>query len=221
MTEKAFVKQLESIFINTNFITKKEVKAGYGVADLVLVKLNHKNCIIRRKNNQFKKLVKEEYFRVLDCIPEKGRGKPVGVDILVKKTGISKSFLKYRILEYLKKNKYIREENKNFYFKINGWIPIAKEIIAIEAKLKNWRRGFIQANRYKSFANKVYLAVPIEISHLVDKNLLKRFNIGLIVLDVRKNYKKISRVKKEKPFNIYKYNLAAEFVLDKPILTKI
>ena len=79
-----------------------------------------------RKNNQFKKLVKEEYFRVLDCIPEKGRGKPVGVDILVKKTGISKSFLKYRILEYLKKNKYIREENKNFYFKINGWIPIAK-----------------------------------------------------------------------------------------------
>lgn len=219
MTEKAFVKQLEKIFINESFLTKKEVGVGYGVADLIVVKLNPDKCAIRRENNQFKKLLREEYFKVLYHTPEEGQRNPISEDVLTKKTGLSKSFLKYRILKQLEEDKYIRRVNGRFYFRINGWIPIAKEIIAIEAKLKNWKQGVLQANRYKSFANKVYLAIPVEIAHLVDKTLLKRCNVGLIVLDTKQNQKKVSRIKREKPLNIYKHNLAAEFVLNRRILT--
>lgn len=220
MTEKAFVTQLENIFINENegFLTKKEVGVGYGVADLILVKLNPDKCAVRRENNQFKKLLREEYFRVLYHIPEEGQGNPISEDVLTEKTRLSKSFLKYRILRELERDKYIKRVSGNFYFRIDGWVPIAEEIIAIEAKLKNWKQGVFQANRYRSFANRVYLAVPTEIAHLVDKALLKRCNVGLIVFDVKRNHKKISRAKREEPLNVYKYNLVAEFVLSRQIL---
>jgi len=68
------------------------------------------------------------------------------------------------------------EAEDKYYYKINGWIPMAKEIIAIEAKLKNWRRGIAQANRYKTFANKTYLAIPVEQEKNVNKDILKKYS---------------------------------------------
>lgn len=214
MTEKAFVKQLERIFIQEGFLTKREVGVGYGIADLVLVKLNPTQCAIRIENRQFKPLLREEYFRTFKHLPDIDSGEsPVDLNYLIQKTNLSKSFLKYSILKQLEKGGYVKRVEKNFYFKINGWIPIAKEIIAIEAKMRDWKRGFLQANRYKSFANKVYLAVPSKVEHLVDKKLLQKHKVGLIVLDTERNKKKTLPVKQVEPFNLFKYNFASEFVL--------
>lgn len=219
MTEKTFVKQLEGIFIQEGFLTKREVGVGYGVADLILVRLNPKQCAIRFENRQFKPLLREEYFKIFRHLPDIDSGKnPVDLNYLIQKTNLSKSFLKYSILKQLEKDGYIKRVEKSFYFKINGWIPIAKEIIAIEAKMRDWKRGFIQANRYKSFANKVYLAVPSKVEHLVDKKLLQKHNVGLIVLDTKRNEKKTLPVKQVEPFNPFKHNLASEFVLTRKIL---
>lgn len=226
MTEKAFVKLLETIYHNEGFLTKREIGVGYGVADLVLIKkdkLNIRNCSIRRDYGQFSRLLREEYFKIFEYLPDRNsRDNPVSLDYLVKKTTLSKSFLKYNLLKTLKKNKYIKKEKENYYFKTNGWIPITKEIIAIEAKLRDWKRGFIQANRYKVFADKVYLAIPIETSHLVDKKLLKKHNIGLIILDALNKKKKIAlQPKRSKPFNEHKRNLATEFFWNRKTLRKL
>ncbi|GAG18542.1 unnamed protein product, partial [marine sediment metagenome] len=211
MTEKTFVKKLENIFITEGFLTKKEIGAGYGVADLVLVKLSPKQCTVRIRNKQFKPLLNEQYFKIFQYLPEEIEGKPANLEYLVEQTNLSKSFLKYTLLARLEKDGYIKKTKDDFYFRINGWMPIAKEIIAIEAKLKNWKRGFEQANRYKSFANKVYLAVPLEISHLVDRSLLKAHNVGLIVFDPKHNIKKATHIKRVEPLSICKYNLVPEF----------
>lgn len=216
MTEKAFVKKIEGLYQKEGFLTKREVGVGYGVADLVLIrkdKLDARRCAIRRNYGQFGRLLREEYFKILNYLPEKDGGQdPVSSDYLVEKTHLSKSFLKYNILRTLERGRYIKKENRNFYFKVNGWMPIAKEVIAIEAKMRDWKRGFIQANRYKSFADKVYLAVPAETAHLVDKKLLKKHQVGLIVFDVQANDKKTAlQTKGHKPLNDYKRNLAAEF----------
>lgn len=226
MTEKAFVKRLERIFVTEGFLTKKEVGAGYGVADLVLIrkdKLNVRHCAIRRDYGQFVRLLREEYFKILSYLPEKdSKQDSVSLDYLVEKTHLSKSFLRYNILRTLEKNKYIKKENGNFYFKINSWMPIANEIIAIEAKIRDWKRGFIQANRYKFFADKVYLAVPPEVGHLVDKKLLKRHNVGLLILDMQVGKKKIAlRCKMKEPLNNYKRNLAMEFFWGRRLLKEI
>jgi len=222
MTEKTFVKQLERIFIQEGFLTKQEVGVGYGVADLVLVKLIPGQCAIRLKNKQLKPLLREDYFKIFRYLPEEESGKrPATLDHLVKRTKLSKSFLKYHILRKLEHDGYIKNVDGGFYFKINGWMPIAEEIIAIEAKLKDWKRGFIQANRYKSFANKVYLALPDDKAHLVDEALLKKHNIGLIAFDPRESeIKKTIHPRTAQPLNTFKYDFAAEFFLNRGVLKK-
>ncbi len=226
MTEKTFVKKLENIFITEGFLTKKEVGVGYGVADLVLVrkdKFNKQNCRLRKNYGQLTRLLREDYFKIFKHLPDENSGHdPVDLDYLIEKTHLSKSFLKYNILRTLEKKEYIKKENGDFYFRVNGWMPIAKEIIAIEAKMRNWKRGFVQANRYRAFADRVYLAFPIEVAHLVDKRLLKRHNVGLIVFDAQLNRKKITLLSRRvEPLSESKKNLAMEFFWGRQILRQL
>lgn len=223
MTEKTFVEQLEGFFNMNDYLTKKEVGVGYGIADLVIVKKTSiviDNYILRASHGQYNQLFKEDYFRLLKLIPDiSSNKKPVHLDYLIKKTNLSKSLLKYNILRSLEKNKFIKSEGDNYFFKINGWIPLTKEIIAIEAKLKDWKRGFIQANRYKAFADKVYLAVPAETAHLVNKQLLSKHNVGLITLNYEQNKTDyILKPHREKPLNDYMRNMAAEYFWEKRTL---
>ena len=226
MTEKTFVKQLEKNFNTEGFLTKKELNIGYGVADLVLVKkdkFNTKHCKLRKNYNQFTRLLKEDYFKIFKHLPNEDSGHaPVNLDYLIEKTHLSKSFLKYNILRTLEQKGYIKKENGHFYFKINGWMPIAKEVIAVEAKMRNWKRGFVQANRYRVFADRVYLALPIEVVHLVDKRLLKKHNVGLIVFDAQLNRKKIALLsRRAEPLSESKKNLAMEFFWGRQILRQL
>lgn len=216
MTEKSFVKQLENIFIQEGFFTRQELGVGYGVADLVVIKkekVNPDSCALRKRYGQFGKLLREEYFKVLQLLPDEHSGrKPVDVDYLIEKTHLTRSFLKYTILRSLAEKKYIKSEDEKFYFKVNGWMPIANEVIAIEAKMRDWQRGLVQANRYKIFADKVFLAIPSDISNRVDRNLLKKHNIGLIVFSPESNIKKVSLApRKTRPMDDFKKNLAIEF----------
>jgi len=218
LTEKIFVDKLEEKFFSEGFLTTREVDVGYGIADLVLI--NKKNVykekvIKRRKYNQNKKLLHQKYFEILEYLPDlnlKINKKTIEVDNLQNKISISKTYLKYHFLKYLEENNFIIKDKNNYYFKLNGWIPLAKNTIAIEAKLKSWKRGFFQANRYKAFAYKSYLAIPFEISHLVDKDLFKKHNIGLILFNVFNNKKEIMlEPRNQKPTNIYMANMAIEF----------
>ncbi len=218
MTEAQFVKLLENKFAEKGYLTSREVGVGYGIADLVLFKLNKTKCEIRKKNAQYKKLENEEFFKIFDFLPEIGSSKKINMEFLSKNLSIAQSTLKYNYLKKLEKDGFVKKLNNEFYFKINGWIPLAKEVIAIEAKLKDWKRGFLQANRYKSFAHKVFLAIPMSKGHLVDKELLKKHNIGLILFDITKNNIKTTKVKKEKPLNWYKFNLATESIMKKKLL---
>jgi hypothetical protein len=58
-------------------------------------------------------------------------------------------------------------------------------IIAIEAKLHDWRRALQQAHRNKLFADRVYVALPARFSSAAITNIaeFRRVGIGLIVVD--------------------------------------
>jgi len=220
MNESAFVKQLQQLFENDGFLAQREVSVGYGIADLVLVKknkVNSKHCRIRKNNRQLSPLLSEEYFKTLKCLPdENNQKKPVEFKYLAEKSNLSKSYLRYQILRKLEKFGYIKRVGENHYFKVNGWLPIAKELIAIEAKLKNWKRGAIQANRYRAFAHRVYLAIPKETEHLVNLSFLKEHGIGLIVLDTKNEQKRIILQSQAiTPIDEYKFNYATEYFWSK------
>lgn len=220
MTEKKFVSLLEKQFNARGFLTGKEIGVGYGIADLVLFELDPKKCLKRKQNKQYKRIKDEKFFKIFDFLPEDGKNKKIDIDYLSDKLKISKNSLKYKYLKKLKRDGFIKILDNQYYFKVNGWMPIAKGLTAIEAKLNDWHKGFLQANRYKSFANKTFLAMPLSKEQVIDKPLLKKHNVGLILFDPKTKEIKISNPKARKPLNKYKFNLAAEFAINTKTLGK-
>ncbi|MBU2529866.1 MAG: hypothetical protein KKD35_02405 [Elusimicrobia bacterium] len=218
MTEEKFVLLLEKKLKNNNLLTRREVGVGYGIADLVLFKLNPTKCKIRNDHKQYKKIENENAFKIFEFLPESGEKKKADVEYLSKELKISKKSLKYKYLKQLLDDKFVKVVNDKYYFKVNGWMPIAKEVIAVEAKLKDWKRGIIQANRYKSFANKTYLAMPLQQEKNIDKKLLEKHNIGLMLFDADTGKLKTKNPKREKALNKFKANLATESILNYKVL---
>ena len=216
MNEYQFVREIQKHFDNEDFYSLREIGVGYGIADLVLInkgKINIENCRARKNNNQFSPLLNENFFKTLRYIPdEESENKHATFSDIAESSCLSKSYLKYKILTFLESHGYVKQDKDNFYLKVNGWIPIAQEIIAIEAKLCNWRRGALQANRYKAFAHKVYLAIPESKEHIVDKDYFMKHEIGLMVIDTkRKNKKIVIDCPSKEPFNKNKFYFALEY----------
>lgn len=215
MTEALLVNRLAKLFRQEGFLTQKEVGVGYGVADLVLIdtnKVNREHCALRQGYRQYSRLLRDEYFRVLFNLPDIESGQLVDLQTLVARTGLSASLIKYTILKNLRRNGFIDQIDGRFFCKVNGWMPLAKEIIAIEAKLRDWKSGTFQAIRYKTFANKVYLAVPQETEKNVDRSMLKRHNVGLIVLQGGGNDKRVAiQARGAMPQNKFKNGMAIEY----------
>ncbi|MFA5000818.1 MAG: hypothetical protein WC531_01130 [Candidatus Paceibacterota bacterium] len=223
MTEKSFVKKLEESYISEGFFTKKELGVGYGVADLVLFRPDFGNCLKRLAHKQFKPLLNEAYFCVFNLLPDADKYKmPMSFKELKEQTDYSSSFLKYQLIKNLKKARYVKETSDGYYFKVNGWLPVGKELIAIEAKLKDWKRGFYQANRYKTFADQTYLAVPPNTAKLVDHSLLIKQGVGLISFDAETGKKKILvKAEVKKALSESKRNFATEFFWNRSLIKSL
>lgn len=212
MTEFDFVTQLEKSFSEEGYLTKRELGLGHGIADLVITKLDLNKVNKRLNYKQYTPLDNHLYFRALKFIPDiDSAEKPIQLDSLSDISQISLDKLKYKIIKPLLELGYIKEFGQNMYMKVDGWVPLAKELVAFEAKLTNWKKGFYQANRYKLFADKVYLVVPVEYIHLPDKSLFRKFGIGLMSYDAKKGERTVViKPTKSKPQDMSKKNIALE-----------
>ena len=63
---------------------------------------------------------------------------------------------------------------------IVGYDESSGRIIAIEAKIKNWREAVKQARTCLFFTDEVFIAMPKEFVHRVDLEILENYGIGLI-----------------------------------------
>ena len=215
MTEAQFVVKLAKNYRYDGFLTKREVDVGYGIADLVVIDgrdVNRGHCQVREGYGQSSQLLGEDYFKVLSQLPETTRGRKVQLDDIINKTNISRPALKYKVLKSLQRKRFISKFDERYYCKINGWLPLAKEVTAIEAKMKDWRSGIFQAIRYKAFADRVYLAIPDNVERLVDYDVLRKFQVGLITFDAKTNTRKVVfPAKRARPQNLEKKNFAVEY----------
>ena len=168
-------------FFGRDLLYTRELSSGFGIADIVFYSLNEK-------------IVKE---RRSHCIP------PIDsfeiVNILTRLNSISKekislTFIKDAFPEYKRKNKKIisyliengflvpDEKDVNVFIKGESYKIGLKEVVAIEAKLSNWKRGLYQAYRYREYANRSYLALHSKFIHRALRGLndFVRYNVGLI-----------------------------------------
>ncbi len=96
-------------------------------------------------------------------------------------------FDKQKILSYLnqlKRDKIIYQRGNKIYIQRKVFGLNLGKTISIEAKIKDWRNGILQAERYLMFSDYSYLALPKEKIKNVDLDYIKQKGIGLMSVDI-------------------------------------
>lgn len=156
-------------------IAVQEFAGGYGIADLVFARdfLTEKNKLDRTPINNYYALKSylslpyDTNFSLLD---------------VMKISGTSKNNSE-RIINSLLDGQYIFKEGKTYYKPNVKFSNPIKKLVAIEAKLKDWKQGILQARRYKSYTDECYLAILSRYEKNIDYSYLDKFGIGLILFN--------------------------------------
>lgn len=157
----------------------EEFGVGYGVADVVVARPCAEGVRHRLRLGQSATLPRRaevQVVRVLRQLEE------ASFDLLLKLTDISAKRLRYDVLRFLLSENYIEEVDVGTFQLRGEYRPVAREIWAVEAKIKNWFEGLCQAKRYQHFAHKAYLAIFAPHRDRVRDEVLREQNVGLIAV---------------------------------------
>lgn len=149
----------------------EEVKLGFGVPDLVIGEIsNIPDMVYWEPLCSFDISI----YKILE------KEKTVTLENVSKITGSSKRQITFSLKKLINRN---YAEKKDSYYILNNKYELSfKKSIAIEAKLKNWKRALAQAYRYKWFADYSYVVLDNNYVNNSLKNisLFEKYNIGLI-----------------------------------------
>jgi len=146
-----------------------ELNLGYGIADVVAI--GHENNFAPRKNHL-------EFFDIslLSLIENEER---VSFEDIVYITKSPARKINDSLLSLIDEEFVVFR--KGHYFSQKKYADSLTDSIAIEAKLRDWRRALKQAYRYKWFADKSFVFLPSENTVVPQQNLhlFERYNVGL------------------------------------------
>lgn len=160
-------------------VVLEEFGVGYGVADLVVARLSRRGVAERERVGPIEGLASRAAVQVLLAVQRR----PKTADELSEITGIPPKRLRSEVIPALASGGFVEKSSTGVVRALRPYRPIAEETWAVEAKLKNWFEGACQARRYQHFAHRVYLAVPVKKQDAVKKDVLRPFNVGLIIVD--------------------------------------
>lgn len=178
MLESELVKQIEDYLNKYHIRYAREIRMGIGVPDITLNIGASKSIPI----------VSDYYLLLL-------------VEYLSNKRNASiKEILEYfqfdksKLITYLNQLRLeniiaINNDNVSLKRKIFG-LNLGKTI-SIEAKIKDWKNGILQAERYLMFSDYSYLALPKSRIKNVDVSYLNVSGIGLLAVDSDGNIEEI------------------------------
>ena len=173
------MREFELVDKITNYLDKyrirysKEVRMGIGVPDIAInIGANKSIALI------------SDYYLLLLIEYIKDRNNTTVCDI-------SKhfSFDKPKIQNYLnqlKEEKIIIQTNNIIHMKRKIFGLNLGKTISIEAKIKDWKSGILQAERYLMFSDFSYLALPENKVTNVNQEQLKEKGIGLLSISEKK-----------------------------------
>lgn len=158
-------------------VVVEEFGVGYGVADLMMAHPDPAAILARRLDGPWTDLRARVDARILDAL----RTRPLSRLALAEITGLSHTRVASRIRS-LTKAGFTSVGPQGRIGLAGALPPMAREVWAVEAKLRNWLQGACQARRYQHFAHRTYLAIPDDHRSAVKKEFLRRINIGLIAV---------------------------------------
>jgi len=181
-----------------------EVNLWYWIPDIVVV--HKKNTISKIRDNALNMFD----INILDIIKNK---KEISLDWLLDLTKSSKRQINNSLSILVNENIISEKWKNNFCF--TDYNTDISDCIAIEVKLKNWKRALHQAHRYKWFANQSYVLLPESNIKpaLKQIEMFKTFNVWLIWFEKDRIIKHFIP-NKEKPIsNKMNYLLNEEMIL--------
>lgn len=151
----------------------RELVGADGIADIVLFDLY--------KNHQKNLRLGDVHPRWAYALRELPYRKKFTLDDFINITGASKQRVKSELTNFVNLGYCTKSSNSKTWTKVSQPSPITKNIVAVEAKLKDWRRAVKQASRYKDYANQSWVlldeaSVRNALNHLF---IFKEMNIGL------------------------------------------
>jgi hypothetical protein len=154
----------------------EEFSAGTGIADIVLCSYDPKAIKAKKTRPLTDRRVLEAYLLLLEF------SEGLSIKNIHAQLGYSHKELKDKIIPDLLESGLINVDNDSF--KLNQHIQNGgfDKVIAVEAKVRDWRAGFRQAIRYQEFADESYLAVYEKFVNpcLEFKSAFETAGIGLI-----------------------------------------
>lgn len=118
-----------------------------------------------------------------------------------------------RYVSALDKMNFVRIKNNTIQSMKNVSSVKLGTIISIEAKLKDWKGAYLQAQRYLCFSDYAYIAMPDNYIKNIEQDIFKESGIGIISVD--DNNKKIKEVLSARKSE------SCEFILKYLITSKI
>ncbi|MBT3234829.1 MAG: hypothetical protein HN353_02655 [Bdellovibrionales bacterium] len=175
---KMFLQTVCNRSVSRHFIIP-EFDSYTGVADLIL---GTYRPYLSKKNNR--EIVNLNWLFPLTNFEE---GQIFTVQEFMEKYNFSKSSARLKLKEYIDAGFLQKLDNRSFEV-IRKYNLICDEVIAVEAKLKNWKRALTQAIRYKKISDYsfVLLDESYASSALSNIELFNHHNIGLITMNKSK-----------------------------------
>lgn len=134
-----------------------EVAGTAGVPDLVLVQPDLDAIAMRGDADMLTQPVEVAVMLALSSDEHVGR-RGLAAEELADRVGVSTRHLASRVLSGMADRGHLRNEGKE-WASTYQFRSVAKRLITIEAKLRDWRRGFAQATRHSAGADAAWLAV--------------------------------------------------------------
>ena len=153
----------------------REFAVGYGIADLVFAK-----SFYSKKNKLNRKPISNYYALILYLALQKD--KPFTVADAVEILRCSRTTAHSAVTSLIDDG-YIEQAEKPTYVKTTHIESSPMKLVAVEAKLRDWKQGILQARRYKTFTDESYLAILSKYEKNIDPDMLQHHDIGLILVD--------------------------------------
>ena len=191
--EYQMFKPAEAWLKSKGLMVKREFPTPWGICDLVGCSFNKRSVKKRLRLGQKKPVGSHLRVMLLSEIPEENNGPPIAISRLAEM--YSEFFSTDRILSELnrlERDKFIQEVSSGSVYKLNGWMPLQRKIVALELKLSRVQDVLRQATSHLAFADESYVALPMETAlRLARSGAMSPFiknGIGIVGLH-RENYK--------------------------------
>lgn len=176
-----------------------------GVADLVALELDHQ---LMRQRDQLGLLpvVDQTCVRALVAL----RDGPESASALALKTGVSRPVLSRSVLPRLAAAGWVHRESRHLW-RGRCYEPLARWIVAIEVKRRDWRHAVWQARRYRRFANRSVAVLDASVDlHGATRAISSQTQVGLAALNQRGRVEALHLPPWAAPYSQVEFALAGE-----------